>query len=42
MRDNPAIYPPPAARERFLMGRPYTPAEERAFARAWLRMKTGH
>jgi putrescine transport system substrate-binding protein len=42
MRDNPAIYPPPAVRERFSMGRPYTPAEERAFARAWLRMKTGH
>ncbi len=42
MRDNPAIYPPPEARARFSMGRPYTPAEERAFARAWLRMKTGH
>lgn len=42
MRDNPAIYPPPAVRERFSMGRPYTLAEERAFARAWLRMKTGH
>jgi putrescine transport system substrate-binding protein len=41
-RDNPAIYPPPAVRERFSMGRPYSPAEERAFARAWLRMKTGH
>jgi putrescine transport system substrate-binding protein len=42
MRDNPAIYPPAAVRERFSMGRVYTPAEERAFARAWLRMKTGH
>jgi putrescine transport system substrate-binding protein len=42
MRNNPAIYPPPAVRERFTMGRPYTVAEERAFARAWLRMKTGH
>jgi putrescine transport system substrate-binding protein len=42
MRDNPAIYPPPEVRERFSMGRPYTAAEERAFARAWLRMKTGH
>jgi putrescine transport system substrate-binding protein len=42
MRDNPAIYPPPAVRERFSMGRPYTLDEERAFARAWLRMKTGH
>ncbi len=42
MRDNPAIYPPAAVRERFSMGRPYTLDEERAFARAWLRMKTGH
>jgi putrescine transport system substrate-binding protein len=42
MRDNPAIYPPAEVRERFSMGRAYTPAEERAFARAWLRMKTGH
>jgi putrescine transport system substrate-binding protein len=42
MRDNPAIYPPADVRARFSMGRPYTPAEERAFARAWLRMKTGH
>ena len=42
MRDNPSIYPPPAVRERFSMGRAYTAAEERAFARAWLRMKTGH
>jgi len=42
MRENPAIYPPAEVRERFSMGRPYTVAEERAFARAWLRMKTGH
>ena len=42
MRDNPAIYPPADVRARFSMGRPYTSAEERAFARAWLRMKTGH
>jgi len=42
MRENPAIYPPSAVRERFSMGRPYTADEERAFARAWLRMKTGH
>jgi putrescine transport system substrate-binding protein len=42
MRENPAIYPPVAVRERFSMGRAYTPAEERTFARAWLRMKTGH
>ena len=33
---------PPDVRARFSMGRPYTSAEERAFARAWLRMKTGH
>ncbi len=42
MRENPAIYPPADVRARFSMGRPYTAAEERAFARAWLRMKTGH
>jgi putrescine transport system substrate-binding protein len=42
IRANSAIYPPPEVRERMRLGRPYTPAEERAFARAWLRMKTGH
>ena len=42
MRDNPAIYPPDTVRARFTMERVYTLAETRAFARAWLRMKTGH
>ena len=42
MRNNTAIYPPPAVRQRLRLGRPYTAAEERAFGRAWLRMKTGH
>ena len=42
MRSNPSIYPPDSVRARFSMGRPYTAAEERIFARAWLRMKTGH
>jgi putrescine transport system substrate-binding protein len=42
MRNNTAIYPPPSVRERLRLGRPYTAAEERAFGRAWLRMKTGH
>jgi putrescine transport system substrate-binding protein len=42
VRANAAIYPPAEVRERMQLGRPYTAAEERAFARAWLRMKTGH
>ncbi len=42
VRENAGIYPPPEVRARFSLGRAFTPAEERAFGRAWLRMKTGH
>ncbi len=42
IRHNEAIYPPAEVRSRMRLGRVYTPAEERVFARAWLRMKTGH
>ena len=42
MRNNTAIYPSPEVRARLRLGHPYTPAEERAFGRAWLRMKSGH
>ena len=42
VRNNAGIYPPPEVRARFSLGRAFTPAEERAFGRAWLKMKTGH
>jgi len=41
VRSNPAVFPPPQVRARFLLGRVYTPEETRAFTRAWQRFKTG-
>jgi putrescine transport system substrate-binding protein len=41
VRDNAAVYPPPAVRARFEMERVYTSDELRAFTRAWQRFKTG-
>ena len=41
VRDNAAVYPPPAVRARFEMERVYTSDEMRVFTRAWQRFKTG-
>lgn len=42
VRNNAGIYPPAEVRERFSLGRAFTPTEERALGKAWLRMKSGH
>lgn len=41
VRNNPAVFPPPEVRARFLLGRVYTPEETRTFTRAWQRFKAG-
>lgn len=41
LRDNTIVYPSPATRARFWLGRSYSMDETRQFARSWLRMKTG-
>jgi putrescine transport system substrate-binding protein len=41
IRNDPAIYPPPAVRKRLFFDQPVTPEFERARTRAWTRVKTG-
>lgn len=41
IRDDPAVYPPPAVRRRFFVELPAPPDYERARTRAWTRLKSG-
>jgi putrescine transport system substrate-binding protein len=41
IRDDPAVYPPPAIRRRFFVDLPAPPDYERARTRAWTRLKSG-
>jgi putrescine transport system substrate-binding protein len=42
IRDDPAVYPPEAARAHFWVDTPAPPEFERARTRAWTRLKSGH
>ena len=41
VRDNAAVYPPAAVRERFELIKTYSPEESRLFTKTWQRFKTG-